>query len=92
MALIGSTIYVFVGLLYYYFITPDFIDTYTIHILAEAERSGATEAQLELKTEEMAELKEQIKNPLFAIVITYFEVLPLGLIVALISALILRRK
>jgi hypothetical protein len=32
------------------------------------------------------------KNPLFVVLITYAEVLPVGLIVAFVSALILKRK
>jgi len=40
----------------------------------------------------MAEFKEMYKNPLYVVLITYTEVLPVGLIVALVSALILKRK
>ena len=40
----------------------------------------------------MAEFKEMYKNPLFVIVVSFGEVLPVGLIVALISALILKKK
>ncbi|HMS70459.1 MAG TPA: hypothetical protein PKD18_20070 [Saprospiraceae bacterium] len=40
----------------------------------------------------MADFKEMYKNPLFVILITYSEVLPIGLLVALLSATILKAK
>jgi hypothetical protein len=37
-------------------------------------------------------IAEMYKNPLFAVLISYAEVLPIGLVVAFVSALILKRK
>jgi len=92
IALLASTIYVVAWLFYYYLAVPDFIDQYTLHVLADATRKGATPAELAQTTQEMAQFKEMYKNPVFVVLITYVEVLPIGLVVALISALILRRK
>ena len=92
IALVGSTIYVVVWLFYYYLFVPDFLDQYTACVLNEATRNGATASELTAKTEEMAQLKELYKSPLFVILISYAEVLPIGLVVAFISALILRKK
>jgi hypothetical protein len=89
IAFIGSTMYVAVWLFYYYLFVPDFMDQYTIHVLKEAARDGA---DLKAKTEEMAKFKDMYKSPFFVIIITYTEVLPIGLIVALVSALILKKK
>ncbi len=92
IALIGATVYVVVGLSYYYVFAPNFLDQYAQHVLHQASRHGATAAELTAKTQELAEFKEMYKNPLFAILISYMEVLPIGLIVAFVSALILKRK
>jgi ethanolamine transporter EutH len=92
IALIGATVYVIVGLTYYYVFAPNFLDQYAQHVLHQASRHGATAAELAEKTQELAQFKEMYKNPLFAVLISYMEVLPIGLVVAFVSALILKRK
>ncbi|MGC3943694.1 MAG: DUF4199 domain-containing protein [Chryseolinea sp.] len=92
IALVGSTIYVGVWLFYYYLFVPDFIDKYSLHVLRDATKSGATPAELSDKTKELAEFKEMYKNPLFVVLTSYAEVLPIGLAVALVSALVLKKK
>ncbi|SEK80082.1 DUF4199 domain-containing protein [Parapedobacter koreensis] len=92
IALVASTIYVLVWLVYYYGFIPDFMDKYAGYVLRTAEAEGATPAELAAKTEEMATFKELYKSPVMVVLITYAEVLPLGLIIALFSALVLKRK
>jgi len=87
IALVAATLYVIVGLLYYYVFVPDFLDVYIDRVL-----NNTPEAELEAKTAQMENFKKLYKNPLFATFMTYMEVLPLGLIIALISSLILKRK
>lgn len=87
IALIGSTMYVVVWIFYYYLFVPDFMDVYTTHVL-----ENCAPGDVQAKTAEMATFKELYKNPLFVVLITYSEVLPIGLIVTLISAFILKRK
>jgi hypothetical protein len=92
ITLIASTLYVSVWLVDYYLFIPDFIDKYTVCVLNHAKKDGATQVQLTEKAAQMASFKEMYKNPLFVILITYSEVLPIGLVVSAISALILKRK
>lgn len=92
ITLIAATMYVGVWLICYYLFVPDFIDVYIQHVLKEASRNGATAAEIAAKTIEMGEFRELYKSPVFVIVATYLEVLPVGLLIALISALILKRK
>lgn len=87
IALVASGIYAVVWLFSYYLFVPDFLDKYISHVLKEC--SGA---ELTAKAKEMEDFKEMYKNPLFVILITLSEVLPVGLVVALVSALILKRK
>lgn len=92
ITLIASTFYVVSWLISYYNFYPDFADSYAKHILKSAKASGATDAEMASKTAEMARFKEMYKNPVIVVLMTYVEILPVGLIVALISSLILKRK
>ena len=92
IALVGSTLYVVVWLFYYYLFVPDFLDKFTLHCIAETTRNGATAAELAAKHQEMDQLREMYKSPFFVVLISYAEVLPVGLVVAFISALILKKK
>lgn len=89
IALVGATMYVVVWLFYYYLFVPDFIDKYADYALSNCRNDPAL---FEATTKQMASLKEMYKNPLFVVLITYSEVLPVGLVVSLISALVLKRK
>lgn len=91
ITLVASTMYVVVWLFDYYLFVPDFIDKYIQHVLYEARTDGATQLQLDKKAAEMADFKELYKNPLFVVLISFAEVLPIGLVVSLISSLILKR-
>lgn len=87
ITLVAATFYVLISMIYLYQFAPDYMDRYADYVLRH---SSPTE--LEAKSESMESLKDMYKNPLFAILYTYMEILPLGLIVALISALILKSK
>ncbi len=90
IALTASTLYVIFWLFYYYLFVPDFLDKYIPHVLKDAGRKGAE--QLASAQKEMEGFRAMYKNPLFVIMITYAEVLPVGLVVALVSSLILKKK
>jgi hypothetical protein len=92
IALIGSTMYVGVWLIYYYNFVPDYLDVYIPHCLNDAAKNGATASELAEKTEDMKQLKEMYKSPFFVVLISYAEVFPVGFVVALISALLLKRR
>lgn len=92
ITLVASTMYVVVWLFFYYLVVPDFLDKYISHVLKEATHKGATAIELANTSKEMEQFKEMYKNPFFVVLITYLEVLPVGLIIALISSLILKRK
>jgi|GEM_PF-33728 len=92
ITLIASTMYVVVWLIDYYLFIPDFMDKYTAHVLRQAENDGAGAAELAKKAEEMAKFREMYTSPVMVVLLTYAEVLPIGLVISLISAAILRRR
>ncbi|MNR47293.1 hypothetical protein D3C85_1663770 [compost metagenome] len=53
---------------------------------------NAKPAELSAKITEMNQMKEWYKNPLLVILLTFMEILPIGIVVSLITALILKRK
>ncbi|MES2848672.1 MAG: DUF4199 domain-containing protein [Bacteroidota bacterium] len=92
IVLIASTIYVVAWMIDYFFFMPDFAEKISTHMLDELKASGASQAEIDKETKEMAGFVVNYKNPLFVAMMTYVEILPVGLIVTLISSLILKRK
>lgn len=92
ISLIASTVYVGVWLFNYYNFYPDFADKYAAYQIEQMEKKGNPEEEIEAERKKMAEFAENYKNPLFAGIVTYVEILPLSLIISLISAAALRRK
>lgn len=92
ISLIASSMYVIAWLIDYYLFMPDFMDKYGAHVIRQATKEGATAAELSEKVSEVAKMTEMYKSPVMVVLITYTEVLPIGLIISLISALILKRK
>jgi len=92
ITLIASTCYVGVWLIEYYCFFPDFMEKFTTTTLKHAKESGLSAVELAAKSAEMDMYKEWYKNPLMVILMTYAEILPIGLVIALISALILKKK
>lgn len=94
ISLIASTIYVLVWEIDYFFFIPEgfFDQQYTTHVLDELRTSGASQAEIDAKSAEMAKMFRLYQNPLFNSLMTYAEILPVGLLVSLLAAAILRRK
>ena len=92
IVLIASTVYVAAWLIDYFFFIPDFAEKYSAHMLEELRASGASQAEIDKQTKELANFATMFKNPFFNAMMTYAEILPVGLVVTLISSLILKRK
>lgn len=87
ISLIISTIYVLVWLIILYNFFPNFAEHYTDMAIAKASPDEVAKV-----TEEMNSFKEMYKNPIMVILFTYIEILPLGIVISFISALILKKK
>jgi hypothetical protein len=92
MVLIASAIYVIVWLIEEKFFFPDFMDKYTAYEMNKLQSAKVSAAELASKTRELEQAKEMYKNPLFKVLMTFAEIFPVGLVVTLISALVLKRK
>lgn len=67
-----------------------FMDEYIAAMLRHRQAEGASAAELARMSAEMAPMRESYANPLFRFPMTFLEIFPVGLIVALISAALLR--
>ena len=92
VTLVASAVYVVSWEIIYFNFIPDFGDKYAAHMLEKMKSSGKSAEALAKATQEMAKFKEMYKNPLINAGMTLMEVLPMGLLVTLVSAAILRRK
>jgi hypothetical protein len=92
IVLIASTLYVIAWLVDYFFFIPDFMEKYSAQTLDELKASGASQLEIDKEAKELASFARMYKNPFFNAMLTYVEILPVGLIVTLISSLLLKRK
>lgn len=90
MAVFASLIYVAVWEIYIAITGDGFITTYTASVIEGLRTGGATPEAIAAKQAEMAAMMAAYANPLFRLPITFAEIFPVGLLVALISATLLR--
>ena len=82
-----STIYVLVWLIILYNFFPNFMEHYANMAIEKASLDEVAKV-----TEEMNTYKEMYKNPVMVILLTYMEILPLGIVFSLVSAVILKKR
>lgn len=93
ITLIASTIYVVTWLIEYQFFVPDFMETYSETYLKKLKESGMSEADLMKETTSMKEMTVMYKNNFwYRTAFTYIEILPAGILMSLIAALVYSRK
>jgi hypothetical protein len=92
ITLIASTIYVLVWLVEFYFFIPDFMDKYAAALDKEARASGLSPAALQKKLDYIESMRIAYRNPIMVILYTYLEIVPVGIIISLLTALLLKRK
>lgn len=92
ITLISCVFYVASWEIIYFKIMPDFGEKYAAHAVASLREKGATDAAIAAKKKEMDQLKVMLDNPLLNSAMTFIEPFPVGLVMTLVSAGILRRR
>jgi hypothetical protein len=92
ISLIGSAFYVITWAIVYHTMLPDFMDIWGAAELQAATKRGDTAAEIASLKQQIADGKELYSTWWGFAGFTLFEILPTGLIVSLICALILKRK
>lgn len=96
---IGGLIMVFTCVFYvatweviYHNFMPHYLDDYAAYMLQKAQAAGETAAQIQAKMAEIEKMKRLYGNPVMNVLMTFLEPLPVGVVMTLVSAGILRRK
>ena len=92
IVLIASVIYVVGWMFYYPNFMPDFVDQYRAQQIALVQDSGLPAEETSQKIAEINQQMDTYSHPLVMAGFTFLEIFPVGLIIALITAFILKRK
>ena len=90
MALVAALIYIIGWELFLATTDTDFIAEYSANTVSRMRADGASPAEIDKTMSEMRDFGEMYKNPLVRVPITFIEIFPVGLLVALVSAALLR--
>jgi len=71
---------------------PDFIEKYDAAVVAKMRTQGASDAAIAERIKQLDQMKTLYQNPLYNSALTFLEPFPVGLVVTLVSAGILRRR
>ncbi|MCA1604813.1 MAG: DUF4199 domain-containing protein [Acidobacteria bacterium] len=92
ITLISCVCYVVTWEIIYFKLAPDFGEKYANYAIEQLRASGAAQQVIEAKLQQMKSFKALYDNPLINAAISFIEPFPIGLIMTVISAAILRRK
>lgn len=92
ITLISCAIYVISWEIIYHNFLPDFLEKYSAYMIEKMRAAGATQEAINQQIQTDEAFMRWYKNPLIRYSFTMIEAFPVGLLITLISALILRRK
>lgn len=92
ITLISCAFYVGAWMIAYPRLFPDFGDKYAAYLVEDMRAKGASQPEIEAKAKEAEEVKQMLANPLINAAVTFTEPFPVGLLVTLVSAAVLRTK
>jgi hypothetical protein len=95
ITLIASLIYAVAGETLYQ-VNPEsqaaLMEKYADHHINKMKAKGVSAAEIDQKAKEMADLNEMVKNPLIRFAMALAIIFPVGIVITLLSAALLRRK
>jgi uncharacterized protein DUF4199 len=92
ITLISCVCYVVTWEVLYFHFLPGFMDKYGAHMLEKLKAAGAGPVAIQAQLEQIKKYKEMYDNPFLNAAMTFIEPFPIGLVITLISAAVLRRK
>ncbi|MDL5045079.1 DUF4199 domain-containing protein [Oscillatoria amoena NRMC-F 0135] len=92
IAVVGSLCYAITWEFVMNFVYPDFAQWYSQCQLDQLIKEGASESKIKEAKAELQQFEEMYANPIIRFGFTLMEIFPVGLIIAIVSAGILRKK
>lgn len=92
ITLVASVIYVAGWVTYMNTSDTDFMESYTNNMVEELQKSGEPQEEIDAKISEMNNFAEMYKNPFVQIAFTFLEIFPIGLLISLIAAVLLKKN
>lgn len=92
ITLISCLCYVVAWQIMYFNFMPDFLDKYAGHMADQLRASGATQAAIDAAAKQAEDFKGIYNNVFYNALFTFAEPFPVGLLITLISAAVLRKK
>ncbi|RYU89420.1 DUF4199 domain-containing protein [Mucilaginibacter terrigena] len=93
ITLIASTVYVAIWMIDFAYFVPDFGEKYQAQAVAEMKAGGLSAAEIQKQSAEMAAMMTRYKtSAAFRAMFTYMEIAPVGIVMSLIAALVLKRR
>jgi len=93
ITLISCACYALSWEIVYFNFVPDFVEKYTQYLVEKSRAAGASPEQIATQVAEMKRFQTLYQNPVYNFLLTFFvEPFPVGLILTVISALILRKR
>jgi len=90
--LITCVFYVVTWEVLYFKFVPDFMAKYSAYEVAKMQASGASAAAVQAQIQNLKHYTEMYNHVLYNSAMTFLEPLPVGLVITLVSAAILRKK
>lgn len=91
ITIISSACYVAAWLVMYYGFMPDFANQYADYLVEQARTPGASQADIDAAIKQGEQARQWLANPLINAAVSFTEPLPVGVIVTLISAAVLKK-
>ena len=91
ISLVASLVYACSWEISYNTMSNDFMKPYNEKAMEKLKKEGATEVKIQETIREMEKFETVYKNPIFRFGITLMEILPVGIIISLLSAALLKK-
>jgi len=92
ITLVASFLYALSWEVAYNTVSKGYSEKFTAHYIDKVKAEGKPETEVNKAIKEMEEFKAVYENPFIRFAMTLMEILPVGLIITLISAALLRKK